>query len=300
MGACLGFGITAKKVGPDMANLGTVLGQIAAAGCTTAELSLAELGIISGGRILRPQIERAKRICREHDLRLTIHGPLAINLCLSEERVACHLAALHASLEAASELGGINYVMHAGYLPMAEAARMEEAYALQRDRLAGVAERARKLGVIVCVENVFSGYDGDLETPSPSRLARELAEIDHPFIRATLDFSHARLHAAITGGDFLAEIPVLASFAKHVHVHDSFGRPDDSWAPTPGERMALGQGDIHLPIGWGDAPWDRIFEVCEFPDGVIFNAEPVPLYWHAVPEIAVALRDFAGRARIAD
>lgn len=300
MGTCLGFGITAKKVGPDMSNLGTMLDQIAAAGCTTAELSLAELGIVSGGRVLRPQLDRADRICRERSLRLTIHGPLSINLCLPEERIACHLAALGASLEAASELGGLHYVLHAGYVHQATDAEVETAYALQRERLAVVAERARELGVIVCVENVFSGFDGALETPSPSRLARELADIGHPFIRATLDFSHARLHAAITGGDFLAEIQVLAPYAKHLHLHDSFGRPDDSWTPSAGERMALGQGDIHLPIGWGDAPWDRILEVCQFPDGVVFNAEPAAPYWHMVPEVAMALRDFVGRARIAD
>jgi sugar phosphate isomerase/epimerase len=299
MGRCLGYGITAKKVAPDLSNLDAILGQIEDAGCTTAELTLADLHVIAGGRVLRPAMDRLTGILARRRLRYTVHGPLAINLCLEGALADRHLRALNGCLEAASDAGAVHYVMHAGYLPWAKRDGMEAAYARQRERLSGIADRVRALGLILCVENVFPGFDGELETPSPSRLARELALIDHPNIRATLDFGHARLHAAKTGGDFLAEIPHLAPFAKHLHVHDSFGIPDESWTISPAERMAMGEGDIHLPIGWGDAPWERMLAACTFPDGVIFNAEPAAPYWHAVPEIAQSLRDLVAQARIA-
>jgi sugar phosphate isomerase/epimerase len=35
----------------------------------------------------------------------------------------------------------------------------------------------------------------------------------------------------------------------------------------PAEATALGIGDLHLPIGWGDIAWDEIFSELSFlPD----------------------------------
>jgi hypothetical protein len=31
---------------------------------------------------------------------------------------------------------------------------------------------------------------------------------------------------------------------------------------TTSERIAFGQGDLHLPMGWGDIPWAEILPAC--------------------------------------
>ncbi|APH73578.1 hypothetical protein [Aquibium oceanicum] len=84
----------------------------------------------------------------------------------------------------------------------------------------------------------------------------------------------------------------LAPWGRHLHVHDSFGRQDDIWMYTHGERIAYGHGDLHLPVGWGDNPRETIIAECEFP-----NIELQARHWHSARETADATNSLAERAR---
>ncbi len=100
-------------------------------------------------------------------------------------------------------------------------------------------------------------------------------------------------HAATAA---LPGLPFLAPFARHLHVHDSFGLQDDIWMYTEGERLAFGHGDLHLPVGWGNLPWDALIDACHFPDGVVFNIELEARYWPAAAETVAATKRLAARA----
>jgi sugar phosphate isomerase/epimerase len=117
---------------------------------------------------------------------------------------------------------------------------------------------------------------------------------------ATIDFSHAYIKLDFDGrrADYIDEIATLAPFAKHLHIHDSFGRQDDIWMFTEGERLAFGHGDLHLPVGWGDIPWAQLIEICEFPQGVVFNIELKERYWYAAQECVDAVKKLAKGARV--
>ena len=39
------------------------------------------------------------------------------------------------------------------------------------------------------------------------------------------------------------------------------------------EDITYGQGDIHLPLGWGDIPFDKIFSSGAFNKNIFFNFE---------------------------
>ena len=39
------------------------------------------------------------------------------------------------------------------------------------------------------------------------------------------------------------------------------------------EDVTYGQGDIHLPLGWGDIPFKKIFSDIQFPSNIILNFE---------------------------
>jgi len=227
----------------------------------------------------------------------TIHGPLAINFFDAPFRNQRHFEILQASLEVSAELGAVHYVMHSGLIGVTQHDGIEEAYARQREWLSRAGDVARRNNVILCVENLFGGYEGKVHTASPSRLARELAEIGHGHVMATLDFSHAYLNVSFTGGNLVAECAALAPFAKHLHVHDSFGRQDDIWMFTLGERLAYGHGDLHLPVGWGDIPWNMLMEACVFPEGTIFNIELHDRYWHVGQACVDATKALAAQAR---
>ena len=82
--------------------------------------------------------------------------------------------------------------------------------------------------------------------------------VDHPNIRACIDFSHAFLNAGERGFDAMQELAALAPLACHLHVHDSFGAPRSFAQYSRAEAILFGLGDIHLPPGWGSLPWGAL------------------------------------------
>lgn len=296
-----GTGISAHKRANDLSDFADELDMIEALGADAVELPTYDMDIVVGGRIRRPQLDALKRACAGRDLVYSAHGPLAINFMDEAWRLPRHLEVLKASLEVAAEVGAEHYVVHSGLIPQQQSGGVEAARERQREWLARGGDIAAGHGLILCVETLFAGYEGRELSLSPSRLAADLAAIGHPNVFATLDFSHAYIKLDYDGrrDAFLEEVKALAPWSRHLHIHDSFGRQDDIWMYTVGESVAYGHGDLHLPVGWGDIPWDRIVAECEFPHGVLFNIELDQRYWYAAQETVDATKRLAEAARVA-
>ena len=294
-----GTGITAHKRQNDLSDFADELDMIEALGVEFIELSTFDMDVVVGGRIRRPQLAALKRACAGRSIGYSIHGPLAINFMDEPYRLQRHMDVLAASLDVAAELNAGHYVIHSGLAPVQQGDGIEAAYGRQREALARAGDLARGHDIVLCVETLFAGFDGKGHASSPRRLAVELAAIDHPNVMATIDFSHSWLMLGWDGrrSDFLDEIKALAPFARHLHVHDSFGRQDDIWMDTEGERLDYGHGDLHLPVGWGDIPWEMLMAECVFPRGVLFNIELNQRYWYAAQETVDATKALAERAR---
>ena len=295
-----GTGISAHKRADDLSDLDAELDMIEALGVETIELPTYDMDIVVGGRIRRPQLEALKRAVAGRDIGFSVHGPLSINFMDEAYRLPRHFEVLQASLEVAAEVGAENYVIHSGLTPRQQGDGIEAAYGRQREWLAKAGDVARQNGLYLCVETLFAGFDGRGYASTPMRLARELAAISHPSVMATLDFSHSYLKLDFDGrrGDFVEEVKELAPYARHLHVHDSFGRQDDIWMFTEGERLAYGHGDLHLPVGWGDIPWETLMDECTFPEGAVFNIELKQRYWYAAQETVDATKALAAKARV--
>lgn len=295
-----GTGISAHKRADDLSDFAAELDMIEALGVETIELPTYDMDIVVGGRIRRPQMEALKRAAAGRPIGYSVHGPLAINFMDEAFRLPRHFEVLEASLDVAAEVGAENYVIHSGLIRRQQGDGIEAAYGRQREWLARAGDAARQRGLYLCVETLFAGYDGAGYASTPSRLAAELAAIDHPNVMATLDFSHAYLKLDFDGrrADFVQEVAALAPFARHLHMHDSFGRQDDIWMFTEGERLAYGHGDLHLPVGWGDLPWQAVMEACTFPQGVVFNIELKQRYWYAAQDAVDATKALAATARV--
>lgn len=293
-----GTGISAHKRANDLSDFAEELDMIEALGVQSIELPTYDLDIVVGGKIRNDQLARFKSACLGRDVAFTVHGPLAINFMDEPYRLSRHMEVLKVSLEVAAEVNAGNYVLHSGIVPMQQANGIEAAYERQREWLSRGGDIAREHGLTLCVETLFTD-GGNTQTASPRRLANELAMINHPAVMATIDFSHAYIKLDFDGrrADYVSEIAALAPFAKHLHMHDSFGRQDDIWMFTEGERMAYGHGDLHLPVGWGDIPWDELMEACDFPQGAVFNIELKPRYWYAAQECVDAVKELADKAR---
>ena len=293
MAQVIGTGLSALD---DRRDIAAHLDELADLGCETVELPLYAMDVVVGGRIREAALRPIREACAGRPFRYTVHGPLAINFFDESHRLPRHYAVLEASMEASAALGAIHYVIHAGMMPVKEVPAVEDAYSRQREWLARAGELAEKLGLYVCVENLFRGHDGRIYTPTPSRLAAELTAIGHPRVAATLDFGHANLQRAFTGDDLIAEVAALAPHARHLHIHDKFGLADTIWTFGVGEKLAFGHGDLHLPVGWGDLPWEALIDACAFPDDVVFNIELEARYWHAAEESVARTKHLAARA----
>lgn len=292
-------GISAPSPQSDLSDLPAILDRVEALGVGSIELPTFAMDLIAGGRIQQPHLSLLKQACAGRDVAFSVHGPLAINFFDDPSRLQRHFDVLVASLDIAAEVGAQNYVLHSGIMPIAPAETVALAYARQREWLSRAGDVARERNLTLCVETMFGGYEGKIYASTPSRLAGELAAIDHSHVRATLDFSHSFLRLGYFGGDFVEEVAALAPYAQHLHIHDSFGLADvvPTWSDS--ERLAFGHGDLHLPVGWGTIPWDRLMSRCVFPPAVTFNIELHPRYWYAVEECVAATKALASNAQIA-
>lgn len=281
---------------PNWRDLGQNIDQALEAGVTSVELPLHALDLVAGGRIFPDRLRDVVGIVRGRGCRYTVHGHLGINLMDVPERYPLHRKVLAANIEISAALGAEHLVIHTGSVAIEDGARIGDAYARQREALHAAGDFARAAGLHICVENVFD-FSGRRLTALPGELAREITAVAHPNVAATFDFSHGTLHSTVRQADFMAQAEALSPLSRHLHVHDSFGRPSAFWTYSTSEALAFGAGDLHLPVGWGEVPFDRIAETCRFPARMIANIELQARYWSELAACIAATRDFAARLR---
>ncbi|WP_018185354.1 sugar phosphate isomerase/epimerase family protein [Kaistia granuli] len=256
----------------DLNHLEASLARIAELGSDVAELSLCGEDLIVGGRVLEARARRLADICAKFPLRYTVHGLIVSNF-MDAEHLEFQKAAVRAMLELCSRVGADILVHHSGHAPMAPRRVIAGYDRMQHDALAELADVAGRHDVRIALENIFAADDA-MYRQQPSEVAATVRAIDHPNLVTTIDFGHAYIEATRTGGDFLDEVKAMGPVAGHLHVHDSFGRP---YTMTkfyhPSEAAALGIGDLHLPLGWGDLPWERVFDTIEVLPGTALILE---------------------------
>lgn len=287
-----GVGFSIRATSPEFEDLAAKLDEAERLGVDFVELPLFAWTLVMGGRVLEDRLERLVAATRNRPFAYTAHGHLAINLMDAKERLPRHQALLDAAIRIAGAVGAVNLVLHAGCVRGED--DIELSYERQRDALKEAGDKAAAQDLTLCVENIFR-FEPMRETALPSRLAAEIDAIDHPHVRATLDVSHALLRCTDARVDFMKEIAALAPFARHLHVHDSFGRLSESWAIDDAERAGLGEGDLHLPLGWGGIDWDEVARRCRFDAGTVVNLELHRRYWAELPRQVELVRAFAGK-----
>jgi len=100
-------------------------------------------------------------------------------------------------------------------------------------------------------------------------LVDQVKEIDRDNVGVTLDFGHAYLASKYYHFKFLDSIRLALPYIKHVHIHDCFGKPKVSYEEQDINLIQFGIGDLHMPVGWGEIPYDKIFRLLKNYGGVI-------------------------------
>jgi sugar phosphate isomerase/epimerase len=122
----------------------------------------------------------------------------------------------------------------------------------------------------------------------PEQLSQQVESIDHPSIGVCLDTGHLFLAAYWYGFDFLSAVERLAPLVNHLHLQDLFAVYDSSGSGP------LGRGDLHLPLGWGEIPFDQLFGSLAFPREPVFMVEISPKFMAYVGDMMAECQRLVG------
>lgn len=161
------------------------------------------------------------------------------------------LAEVRASLETAAELGARKVVLHPSAVSGLGAFVLETVRAYAHDSLAQIADAGERLGLTVCLENMFPRYGAYFE---PDEFIPLLAAF--PRLSLTLDIGHAHIGDP-SGRRAEAFLRACGTRLGHVHLSDNHGRYDD--------HLPLGAGRIDL------ARWVRALAAAGYDRTVTFE-----------------------------
>ncbi len=272
MSNIIATGFNAGSTDGELATLQTDLRELSEIGVDTVELGLTTLDVIAGGRIVAERADKLVEIARQFEFRYTVHGLVASNF-MDPETVRYQLDAAKALVQLCDRLDARVLVQHGGNLRRDQIFERAGADEREREALFELAEFCRPYGVRIALENIFTTEPGQYRQ-TPAEVAATVKAVDHPNLVALIDFSHAYLESTYRGLDFREQLRAMAPVAGHLHVHDSFGRPQAFFKGYHlQENTALGIGDLHMPLGWGDIDWDAIFSELQFLPGTVMMME---------------------------
>ena len=268
------IGFTGQCPDGDISALSNQIKLCKDANIDSLEVSIFETDVIVGKKINFPELKILKDTLNNKGMAYTVHGELSVNL-LDQDYFDDHKEILKRDIEVSGEINATHLVTHFGQTTNAvyenkelynsHLKRQEECY----DELG---EYAKKYNVILAIENLFP-FKLDYYAPLPSEIAKQLNGINHPNVKCCMDISHAYINCTYQNAHLINELKEMGPLSEHIHMHDSFGNIERIWTYIDAESTSYGQGDLHLPLGWGDIPFDRIFDEVKFPTNVNLNFE---------------------------
>jgi sugar phosphate isomerase/epimerase len=268
-----GFGYAVEDRG-NPGELDEMLRAVADAGFTHAEIDAGLWDVLLGGRVNGHELARWISVLDRHrdNLRFTLHGANDLNLFDTTER-ELHERLLRASVELARAVGAEAMAYHPGFRlkpPVGASVAMSDLMAYEREALNVIGDEVSAWGGRIGVETWYAVGDvGYSYAIWPDQLAGQVEAVGHPAVGVCLDFGHLFLAARWFGFDFLEGVARLAPVVNHFHLHDVFGILSET------SSAELGYGDLHLPPGWGQIPFDDLFSRVSFPRSPVFMIELV-------------------------
>ena len=283
------IGFSASLPSENLDNLSEQLDKFKNLGIDSVELPIYEIDIIVGKKILLSELKKLKSIINQYNFDYTVHGELSVNL-MDEKFFNDHKEILIKDIEVSGEIGATHLVTHFGYTSsnnFENQSKYEDLLKKQNDCYAEVAELANKNNVTLAIECLFP-FEENGYAPLPSEIAFNLNKINNSRIKACLDFSHAYINCLYRNSHFIDEIKEMAPLSEHLHMHDSFGVLQEMRTYIQQEAVSYGLGDIHLPLGWGSIPFNKVFDEITLPKNPNLNFELLPKH-HAYFEESIKI-----------
>jgi sugar phosphate isomerase/epimerase len=268
------IGFTLKPPNAQIADFKKQLVFFEEIGAGSVEIPLYELDVLCGKKIVQEELNFLQETLKPSKLNFSLHGSISVNL-MDEEYLDDHIEILKRDIEVSEAINSKILVTHFGYTNIENYKNKEKYKKLlkkQTEIYFKMAEYAKSHNVILAIENIFP-FTSTSYAPLPNEIAEEISSLNHPNAKTTIDFSHAYLNCTHNKVDFIEQIKTMVPLTRHLHIHDSFGRLKKMDTYMHSEDVTYGQGDIHLPLGWGDIPFEKIFSTFSFSPDIFLNFE---------------------------
>jgi len=185
---------------------------------------------------IREQEKAIVQALADCGLGLVCHMPTFVYLADLTPRIReASLLEMQDAFHAAAALHPQKVVLHPPFISGMGPLVMDRSKKIAMENLEIIVLEAGRLGLNVCIENMFSRYPGWTEPKDFFPIFEKF-----PALRLTLDIGHAHIESK-RGDRILAFIEAFGSRIGHVHASDNQGKADD-----------------HLPIGVGTIDFNRI------------------------------------------
>ncbi len=296
-----GYGIELHwHPGSPLGHLSMRLHHLAAAGFTHVEIPVGNMDVIINGKLHPLRKAALLDAIQDSPVRFTVHGTEISSSRggnLMDISDPLQLQTVLADIDFAEAINAEVVVYHAGTMRSAGQSPAAVNYAMEHERklLRVVGDYAAERGIRVAVENrdpVIPYLERHVYALRLDKLAEQIESVDHPNVGICFDTGHAYLSATYLEFDYLEGVRRISPLVNHIHLSDNFGQPYLDQRSDPGENLAQGLGDLHLPPGWGTVPFKEIAMV-SFPRKPVAIVEMRESFLEHATEIAATARRFA-------
>jgi sugar phosphate isomerase/epimerase len=233
-------------------------------GIEAVEIPVHGLDLIRRGVLEERRVRQVREILKDFDFIYTVHSPNPLNL-MDQASPELHMAVFRASLEFTQAIGSNILVYHAGrFVP-------EETFAIQKEHsisenlaqelLEIEQERISRLAkefptITICLENArpYLHHSPYCYGERLELLKDQVKKIARPNVRINLDLGHLYLASHFFRFDPIEATQEVSPLISHTHVHDNFGGAAYYHQKIQTHQIPFGQGDSHMPVGWGSVP----------------------------------------------
>ena len=185
-------------------------------------------------RMIRQQKTRLLKALGRHNMELLCHLPTFVSTAdLTHSLRKASLNEVLKSLDVAAELGCLKVVLHPSYLLGLSVFVMDKAREYALESLDAIMERADKLGLLLCLENLFPRTHSCAEPEDFTEILEKF-----PNLKLTLDIGHAHIGDK-EGRRALDFIKMFPDRISHIHASDNFGEEDN--------HLPVGAGTVNFP-----------------------------------------------------
>jgi sugar phosphate isomerase/epimerase len=239
------------------------------------ELPVHGLDAIRNGRLDYAQVMHVRELLADYDFRYSVHSPDPVNL-MDQNDLDLHVAVLKASIEFALLIDASVLVYHPGRYISEELFMFYEKHDISSDEKRKLLDKEALLlqriadeypEMTICMENsrpyLFHSPYCYAERLGP--LADQVEHINRKNIKINLDFGHLYLSSKHYGFDPIKAVEDVRLHIGHTHIHDNFGKVIYHHEKQQTRLFPFGRGDSHMPVGWGEIPFEDILSM--FIDG---------------------------------